>query len=213
MIANTFDCSPSKLKIIHCQGQNTTHKPPKRSSCQATACLDEIRTHHQDGNSSRKRHSISKPRQISQPSAVRILKDHVTLSSINCEHTTHAFISPKRAQPRLRGDTRRAAGRSHVLMQVYLTCIWSSRNRQSPATRYACAGLPATSVCDEQGGRVESIETCRHAAYRALDSGHESIFPRCASALRCGILHTACCKLPLSAMEARRVGLTGLQRY
>jgi hypothetical protein len=36
---------------------------------------------------------------------------------------------------------------------------------------------------------------------------------RGASALRYGILHTACCKLPLSATEARRVGLTGLERY
>jgi hypothetical protein len=81
------------------------------------------------GNSSRKRHSIVKRRQSWHPSAVRNRRSEGSRNIIIDRLQTYntCILSPDvRAQPRLRGDTRHAAGGSHVLMQVYLTCIWFS---------------------------------------------------------------------------------------
>jgi hypothetical protein len=96
-----------------------------------------------------------------------------------------------RPQPRVRGDSRHAAGRSHVLMQVCLTCIGLGENDSRSRV-----GMNARS-CRHQAfamSRVAGLRGYVHVGVRhaeGSDAGHESILSRDARCVSSAIWNTA----------------------
>jgi hypothetical protein len=162
-------------------------------SCQATA--RPVSTSH-NRRFSHVRSVKEQNRQFLDPAAVTT-KDHVTLPSEVCQY---AFF------PRC---------------QNFLLSLACEAIQGSPPP-LPCADALSSDVhvhslfCRYQAFTIRrwyEVEALLHVANQTLDAGHESCFSRCTSALQWRALQYAiCCKLPLNANEAKRVGRSGVEK-